>query len=409
MKDRRKLIAIVCGTIVLFGMLISGGRLAFRLNQSLNMAGMTAKVPKMPEIPEIPEIPDVGDMNTLAIYGMKPRVNGIDVDMTAKDADNRDLDPYHTLQVDVNDASIKLIPSDRYGIKYCYYTDLRKVFLENKDGVLTFGDQYNEKYINGKYGISMSGSWNVPDNFVEIYYPKGASFHSVTLNNFYGDAKLSELEAESVTLNLHSGDGSLSNLYAKKLNIVCEYGDLCIENQKAFASDSIVLQLHSGDLSVTRLSSTGEMDISADYGQVALEKIEAPALQIIAHSGDVTAIDVNGGKMNILADYGDVRLQRLLASQLSIDCSSGEVIVQGDPGNQTKINADYGDVTLEFSGPKASYHYKLSTDYGVLCVDGKTARADDGEDAEHLEENAGAPNIVQVECSSGDVDLIFHK
>lgn len=447
MKDRRKLIALVCGAIVLMGLLISCGRRALGPQWSLSGLAMGIQLPEMPrtprtadaadtgdiqtdaadvgaaampvlpemptlpelpDLPELPELPAVEGAQALRFFGsLTPAVNGIQVDTEFRDEADRELEAFKAIRINVSDARLKLIPSDRYRVKYCYYTDLRQIIMENEGGVFQFRDEYNQKYIGKDGGISMSGNWSVPENYIELYYPQGASFTDVTIKDSYGDADLGALSAQTLTLTLGSGDCGMTDVRAEKMDITCTYGYLNLGNTAPFVADSVKIKLKSGDLTLTNLSSAGEMKISANYGAVIMKNVKTPALELIAHSGQVSLADVDGGEMTLEADYGDVDMVRLTTSRLSMDCSSGNVSVQGTLKGKTDIRADYGDVTLELSGAEKDHHYKLETTYGNLEVNGKWLRDSDRGDTEQYEANKGAANSITVDCSSGSVSLLF--
>lgn len=387
MKNRTVLITIVCGAIVFMGLLLSAGRHVMGLGW-LGGFGSVSQI-------------EVG-------FGSTPKVNGIAVDTSAKVEGDQQLEAFQSVALNTGSAKVKLIPSDRYRLKYCYYTDLHQVHFENQNGTLKVWDNYNEKYCKKpSNGVSMSGNWNFPDNYVELYYPAEASFESVSMENSFGDAQLGAVTAKTLTLALHSGDASIVDVQAKNINITCDFGDLNIRNEKEFLADNVKIVLHSGDLSMTRLSSAGDMVIEADFGDVTLKELKAASLQTKLHSGDLQANDVNGGKTSITADFGSLHLERLTTSQLTVESSSGDVKIAGNLGGKTEIGSQFGDVALRLNGAADTYHYDLSVNFGDLKVDGKTIKDKYGEDVNHAEANKDAANTITVNNASGDINLQF--
>lgn len=389
MKNRTGLIAIVCGAIVFMGLLLSAGRHVLGLGWLAVGYDQTSETGS-------------------AAFAMTPKANGIAVDASARVEGDKQLEAFRSIALDTGSAQVKLIPSDRFRLKYCYYTDLHQVHYENKDGTLKVWDEYNEKYKKSPFkGISLSGSWNFPDNYVELYYPKGASFDSVDVENAFGDTQLGAITAKTLKLVLHSGDASLADVHAKDVDITCDFGDLIIRNENECLADRVKIVQHSGDLSIVKLSSAGDMVIQDDFGDVSLKDLRAASLQAQLHSGDLLAKNVDGGKASVKADFGSLNMEGLTTSQLSANVSSGDVEIAGNLGGKTEIDTKFGDVALSPSGPRDAYHYDLSVNFGDLRINGKAVRDQNGEAAKKTEANKGAANTITVNGASGDISLRF--
>lgn len=426
MKDRRKLIAVVCGSIILLGLFVTAGQRLL----GLRLFGGTSGLVNLPAPPMITGEIEVGaepevetgitqsearqmsgdcEADGMSVFSpLTPTANGKVVDVTKTDEGDKQLEPFQSLDVQVSDAEIKLIPSEGFRLKYCYYTDLREFHYTISNGTLKIWDEINEKYKNPiGTGFSMSGSWNIPDSYVELYYPKGTVFNAVTIEDFYGDTVLGAMDAESLIVNLHSGDGQFDDVRAKKFSLVADYGDISILNSSPFTADEVGLELHSGDLHLKGLSSAGAMKIIANYGDVTLQGLKAKTLDVEAHSGDVKWTDVDGGNACIFDGYGDVVLKDIVTANLKVKGSSGDVILSGLLSGLTEVMAYYGDVGISTSAPAKDYNYTLSVNYGSIYVNGEAALNSDGDYAQKVQVGSFAPNTILVESSSGDVDLKF--
>lgn len=379
MKNRTKLIAVVCSIILFLGILTSFSQRIY----GIHIGGGSAFFP--------------------------PKVNGIEVDVSVKEEQKKELEKFQNIEIKTDDASVRLIPGDAFKIYFCYYTDLRKLHYENKDGALKIWDEKNVKYTHGMDYFTISGLWDIPENRIDIYYPSGTPFQAVKIFNEYGDTQLNEIAADTLTLDMHSGDAALENICAQNMNFKVDYGNLALTCPQDFQGEQAVFTLHSGDLSIIGLSCKKEIKIQSEYGDFTGKRILGNNFQVKSYSGDMEMTDIQSDKMTVSNDYGDVHLQMLTTQALQIDSSNGDITMSGNLGTNTTVTSRNGDIELEIAGEKSAYEYILSSQYGELFVNGTVVETMDGEGIDSVQGGAGAKNKIKVESSNGSIYLSFGK
>ena len=379
MKNRTKLIAVVCSIILFLGVLTSFSQRIYGIH--------------MRESPAF----------------FPPKVNGIQVDVSAKEEQEKELDKFQNIEIKTDDSSVRLIPGDNFKIDFCYYTDLRRLHYENENGTLKIWDEKNAKYTHGMDYFTISGLWNIPGNRIDIYYPSDTQFQTVKIFNEYGDTQINGIAADTLALDMHSGDAALENICAQNMNFKVDYGNLALTCPQDFQGEQAVFTLHSGDLSIIDLSCKKEIKIQSEYGDFTGKRITGTTFEVKSYSGDVEMADIQSDKMTVSNNYGDVHLQMLTTQDLLINSSNGDVTMSGNLGTNTTVTSHYGDIDLEIAGEKSTYEYMLSSQYGEIFVNGTVVETIDGERIDSVQGGAGAKNKIKAESSNGSIYLSFGK
>ena len=108
MKNRTKLITVICSMILLVGVLTSVSQRIYGIH--------------MGRISEIEKIP----------VFFPPKVNGIRVDITAKEEHEKELEEFQNIEIKIDEALVRLIPGNTFKVYICSYTDLWNFHYENK-------------------------------------------------------------------------------------------------------------------------------------------------------------------------------------------------------------------------------------------------------------------------------------
>lgn len=379
MKNRTKLIAVVCSIILFLGVLTSFSQRIYGTHMGKSSAFFPAKV------------------------------NGIQVDVSVKEEQKKELEPFQNIDIKTDEASIRLIPGDAFKIYFCYYTDLRKLHYENQNGMLKIWDEKNPKYTYGMDYFTISGLWNVPENKIDIYYPSNTPFQNIKIFNEYGDTQLNGITADNLALDTHSGDADLKNICVQNMDFKVDYGDLALTCPQDFQGEQALFALHSGNLSILNLSCKKEIKIQSEYGDFTGQHLSGGTFESKSYSGDVKMTDIKSDKMMISNNYGDVHLQTLTTQELQINSSNGDVTMSGNLGTNTTVTSQNGDIDLEIAGEKSAYEYMLSSQYGELFINGTVVETMHGEGIDSIQGGAGAKNKIKAESSNGSIYLSFGK
>lgn len=380
MKNRTKMIVVVCGAIFLLGVLLS---VSTYLRRSAAAAPATSER----------------------------------LDTTTKHEETVELSAFQNLEIDIDNADIEFVASDRFALYHCYYGNYYEFQYEQQGDTLCVWDKANQQVqirtsgfnffgitFNSESGIFFDGE--TKPNQVKLYYPKDTRFDSVAMEASYGDVKIPALNASKAELQLSSGDGSFREIYADSLRIVDSYGDVSFLNSQPFEAQEAVFDLSSGDLKVENLSAK-EFSVNDSYGDVKLKNLTCTGLKVKMSSGDLRLDTLAAGTAEFTNSYGEVYGSDVtISTSLSVDASSGDVELSGSLPGKSKIHASYGDVQLRLSQKRGETGYDLRTSYGNISVDGERQKDDEGEDSSHVS-GSGGPAEIEVSCSSGDVELDF--
>ena len=379
MKNRTKLITVVCSMILLLGVLTSVSQRIYGMHIGKN-----------------------------SVF-FPPKVNGIPVDVSVKEEQEKELEKFQNIEIKTDDASVRLIPGNTFKIYFCYYTDLQKLQYENKNGILKIWDEKNAKYTKGISSFVTSGLWNVPENRIDIYYPSDTQFQAVKIFNEYGDTRINGITADTLALDMHSGDAAFENICVQNMNFKVDYGDLSLTCPQDFQGEQAVFTLHSGDLSIIDLSCKKEIKIQSEYGDFTGKCISGGVFEVKSNSGDLEMIDIKSDKMMASNNYGDVYLQMLTTQELQVNSINGDVTMSGNLGTNTTVISQNGNIDLEIAGDKSEYEYMLFSKYGELFVNDTVVETMDGERIDSIQGGAGTKNKIKAESSNGSVYLSFRK
>lgn len=383
MKDRSKLIFMVCAVIIGIGLIYSA---SYSLLQ-------------------------------YAVYK-----NAYGANDSARLEDTIELRAFENIHVNVSDANIELVDSGvngPYKLELVYF-NARKIAYQEKDGALEvwsepdsskrlhfgwFGNQYYYQTITGS---------------VKIYCPTGTVFQDVALSNEDGKMVVAPIKASTVTLNadygslaaqgitadkadisLGSGPADLKEIYAGELTVLNDYGDVILENTKAdFLSSSVTIDMDSGKLKVKNIN-TEQFYAKNDYGNVDLQSLAADTASVELDSGNLN-MDTVTGAFSISNDYGAVKGKNLVFSALDVKADSGNVMLSGKFENGLQIEASYGNVALELD-TSLQFGYDLFTDYGNISFEDGEVRSRRGkaEDEYYIE----GDKMITVICDNGDIKI----
>jgi DUF4097 and DUF4098 domain-containing protein YvlB len=284
------------------------------------------------------------------------------------------------IEIHTRIADVEFLQSDSFAVEINYLYWDREPEYEMKDGKLYFDD-------SDSFPISYSLNFN-PNNTIKVYLPKDSAMKYVSIE----DA---------------SGDVDITGFAAEELDVKVSYGNLTMQEASASAAE---LLLSSGKSRISDFH-VGTMDFINSYGNAKFTNINSgdfilpkgavsKECNISMSSGNVDIDGMYSPYIDIQNSYGDVTCDKLRADTAEFNLSSGDLLVQQSDVNSTEIENSYGDVTLKLPGPASDYALDLDTSYGKVKVDG------DNYD-EHLKRNEDGSKSIKANLSSGDVTVDF--
>lgn len=263
-------------------------------------------------------------------------------------------------------------------IEYAYPSSWRKPVCTGENGTLYFAHTNQQKgSIN--FGIADWASLSRANQpTVIITYPAGMEFSSAALNCDLGDVTVNQLKVAgdlSITLDLGSAD--LKGISAR---------DLIVSNSCGKTNLSAV--------------TARSVSIENDLGGILCDTITSERFSADSSSGQVEIRDSKLGFASVSSDLGAVELSGTSTTGLEVESDSGSVTLQGELAGRTEIDCDLGGIEITTGLPRNQYSLELSTDLGKVSVDGESH----GTQFTH---NASAANSIEVENSSGSVEVNF--
>lgn len=252
------------------------------------------------------------------------------------------LAPFTSIEIDINYADLKILPSDGYYIEYQLDGGGPEPFLEVKDQRL----QLRESPSDGQMGfnfISIGGfSREHLNYYVTLYVPSDQYFTVVKLKN---------------------GNGSmeLDHIRTKYMELWNDDGDVRVENFKG-----------------------GNLKVDMGNGSFKGEQIEAD-------------------DVNLLNDYGDCQVGTVNVKSIEAKLGNGDFTMdQGHWASMDAVNEN-GTVQLDLAEPLTAYKLDLETEYGTIKVPGFPDMTTVEDGARSFKSTDQGTKQVIVKCYNGDI------
>ena len=275
------------------------------------------------------------------------------------------------------------------------------VRLDGDKLVIDAQNKRNNKGWGVNIGVGELFDWNLEDSWLEITYPKGADFGSVTTDIDAGRLNINGFTCDKLDIDDAFGEVEITSVACGTLNVKANSGDVrfaginvsgdaTINNDfgnvsfSDFKADSLVASLNAGNADFKGISA-GKIEITNDYGKIDIGDIVAEDLTLILNAGDLSADHIKTADLYVNSDFGTVRIDRLELS------------------GQSEINQSSGDVRVGLDISEDDLSYELYTDAGSISVDGKKSGGS------LVSRNAGSSVSLVVNSNFGDVTLKFLK
>lgn len=293
------------------------------------------------------------------------------------------VDPFTSIDVELNNATMKLIPSDDYYVEYRLlkadngeqtYTvaDDKFTFKENKG-------RSNVTYINF-FSTGPSFFGNSQSCYFNLYVPQDVYFKTVTIFNASGDVSLCDMKAGALTLDL-------------------SFGNLQLQTA---AADTMDITLSSGDLNAVSMNAK-RLNIEDFFGNIKSGSITAETADISLSSGNLDVVTMDCGTLTLNDSFGNVTFDTFVNQSADISLNSGDF----EAGNAKLVDVDiddsFGNVEISFADSLDKYSLDLKTDFGSVSLDG--GRWSSKDMGEQFISDKDTDNMIKIRCSSGDIDL----
>lgn len=249
--------------------------------------------------------------------------------------ENKELDKFDNIDINLDYADVELVSSDKYGIELAHNKNFGNIIYEVKNNTLSVKNEV-------KIGINI--------NF-----------------DFFGSAKKTKVKVlvpsneilENITVNSKAGDINISNIKGNNLVSNCDFGNVKINEVNINKIESTA---KSGDIEFNKVNTKGII-IENDFGDFEAENIVCEASDISVKSGEIKLNGAIKGENKISNDFGDIEINTTLADNeysYKVDVDFGDVKidgtdVKGNVSNTNKSAKNKIDITCASGDVKVSF------------------------------------------------------
>ncbi len=328
---------------------------------------------------------------------------------------------FNSVQANVDDASLRFIPSDHYGASVTYYSRLEKPSLSVEDGTLkivqkSFASQ--QEWFQIDYDFFRGAEFQKAA--VTVFYPKGVQldfFHltsqsgnaeassfsadDIGITCKYGDLKLSDASCGGCSIRLDDGNGEFQRVTAKSLKFRNVYGSSVFRSFTVSGAEEAEIRADDGSVTADGFKANAA-HILNKYGKVSLRSLNIKNLRAELEDGAFQAADCTWGRLQCMDSYGDVSLSDVTSGGADARCKDGSLSISGALKGSSKFHSDSGGVTVKTLLPKNQYRCECSTESGHVSIDGRTYPYG-------VSIPQDADNSLDVTSEDGNVSVSFGK
>lgn len=283
------------------------------------------------------------------------------------------LNAFQSLDMNIQNADIEFVASDKYGIEICYYGDenLIRYSIENNTLKVTDGskDQIHLIDLNFLY----------QNNVIKIYMPQKAVLENVKIANSCGNLHINGFSAQKTDISCSSGDVTMWDVSSKSLKIMNNCGGI---DMRSITSDTMWVKTSAGNITMKDLTSSNT-DTFNDCGNVTVNSSKLGNATFENHAGNIDAL-------------------RITTTQLDAKNKCGNMKFDGELGGKSTLDDKSGNIDFATSLSDKDYEYNLSTNCGNIKVNGT-------DHAAHIKESSNAANNLVITNSCGNVNANFQK
>ena len=262
--------------------------------------------------------------------------------------DTMELEPFDRIDLDVAYTDVTFVLSDRYAVDYLITETGGKPVCRVENGRLSFreGGSYSDNsriwFLYASPGLDYVREPAPEPDHVKIEFPSGSVF-------------------SEILIQMESGNLELPDLHADTLDMKNMYGNVTLNS---FSGKNLKFRMSSGELSL---------------GSIQAEQAE------------------------IRNEYGDVQIDQVSGERLSAYQSSGSFLAGCLDVTDIHLENEYGTVRAGLLEDPAAYGYDLYTEYGVICINGRTLKESYEEDGVSYNSEGDGEKSVTIFCESGDI------
>ena len=146
-----------------------------------------------------------------------------------------------------------------------------------------------------------------------------------------------------------------------------------------------------------------EVMLEVGAGSIRVESLQAQSAKLQTGVGKMEAEGVNATQLELMAGAGEISLRNVDTVRLKAEVGVGTITVQGNVQETVEANCAVGKIKLMLAGQETDFNYELSGVIGSIALAGM--RYD--EKIEEKKINNGAKKWMDLDCSVGNIEIIF--
>ncbi|MCH5340611.1 MAG: DUF4097 family beta strand repeat protein [Acetatifactor sp.] len=148
-----------------------------------------------------------------------------------------------------------------------------------------------------------------------------------------------------------------------------------------------------------------EVELELGAGQTILDNLRAEEVSLEVGAGQIIGRNIRVGELGISVGAGQVELPGMNVDVLDVEIGMGELVGSGSIQKSASLECSMGNLELTLTGREQDFNYELEVAAGNLTL-GRNSYS--GLARERNIQN-GADKNMEIECSMGNVTILFHE
>lgn len=304
---------------------------------------------------------------------------------SAWDLEKTKLDEFSDISITLSYCDLSILPADGYYLEYHMDGICKEPAYDVSGGSFRFQEGATQEKYRGNFHFFFNPKSFYSSResyYVNLYVPKEQYFSLLTIESDSGNIEIGDIQAEQA-------------------DITAEYGNL---DADSFSGKKLSIETDSGNITLGTVT-CDTLEISNEYGNISADSFEiAQNAAIHLDSGNLELSRLTSEQLTLSNEYGNCTINETNAANSSITMDSGALNLYKATLGDTDIHNEYGDITLILANEVSDYNYDLKAEYGSVKVDGKNMGADDDGETYYQKDNGKKDNIC-ITCESGNIDI----
>lgn len=242
------------------------------------------------------------------------------------------------------------------------------------------------------------------DDFDKIHINVDAGNVQVIKGNKYAIESEYNNKTDKLTYEVKSGKLEVKGKRTDSTFKLFDFGNQKSMEIKIYVPDDKIdelnMEMGSGNSKIDTVSGNN-LWLKCGAGNVEINNSVYDKIDVETESGNFDTDKLTCNDMKIENSSGNISCSTLKTSMLNIKSSSGNIDLDGELKGKNNIRSSSGNINIKTSLRKSDYSYDIDNDSGRSNIDGESMKG------EYKEDNIGASNSFNIECSSGDTTIKF--